>query len=430
MLRSPIHSPPTLARSPSLDSLCMPDNEDFSLTAGQEVSLAPSPADAVDAHHAGSAGESRVLPSASDSTTTLGSREPAIPVYQSKSPIWKTAFLRDRWIWEITCILFSISCLTAITILSSRLDGTWLSKWAFFLQPSTTFSILITATQSSMMVSITEVLSQLKWLQMTLPKTQPVADFVTFDSASRGPLGSLRLLYTWKPHSIMLPPLAYAASLITIAALAMGPFTQEVISIEPDNLVVMDGINSTIAVTNYYYGFYKPGDPGLNMEIGGNGDIAVSTSMLGPGLVVDADVQGAFYNGYYNLGKSFIDFNCPSSNCSWETFNSLGVCSTCQNVTDNSQFIGDSLSVSRITTPGGWSIRLGGGPYVQVVAAANGTLLGLPLDTLSAHLVSMVVVQRPTYLYGFYGDKTYFVTECSIDWCAKQYSNVTIVRPS
>lgn len=144
---------------------------------------------------------------------------------------------------------------------------------------------------------------------------------------------------------------------------------------------------------------------------------------------MDPDVQGAFYNGYYNLGKSLIDFNCPSSNCSWEVFNSLDVCSTCKKVTDNAQFTGDSYSVSKITTPGGWSIRLDGGPYEQVVAVANGSILGFPLDTLSANIVSMVVVQRPVHLYGLFGDKTYFVTECSIDWCAKQYSNLTVVRP-
>lgn len=410
---------PTSIRPPSIDSLCVPEDEDSFLTTEQEVYPPTSIVANLGVVQEGPIRDSVVLPPASNSTTTLGSRRPASPVHQSKQPFSRTKCLRGKWIWETICIIFSIACVIAITILSSRLDGTWLSKWTLFLQPSTTFSVLATAAQSSMMLVIAEVLSQLKWLQMSLPKTQSVADFATFDSASRGPLGSLRLFYLWKPQSSMLPPMVYTASLITIAALAMGPFTQQIISIQADNWVSNDGMNSTIPVTNYYK--HQPAAIGISLFADENGPVGMGMTNTGS-LEVAPDIQGAFYNGYYNLGKSFIDFSCPSSNCSWETFNSLGIRSTCQNVTKIAQITGAPNVGVNVTTPGGWSTFFQA--YNQVKAIANGSFFGSTWDTLSADLVSLIIVQRSNELL----EDGYIITECSIQWCAKQYSNVTVVR--
>lgn len=276
------------------------------------------------------------------------------------------------------------------------------------------------------MLVIAEVLSQLKWLQRNLPKAQPVADFATFDSASRGPLGSLRLFYSWKPQSRILPPMVYAASLITIAALAMGPFTQQVIRIQAGNLVPTDGINSTIAVSNSYD--YQPAqiDPPLRprqigppLFIDQNGTITKTTDY--EVFDVDPDIQGSFYNGYYSLGKSFIDFSCPSNNCSWDVFSSLGICSTCQNVTETIGLVRTGYS-HIILTPRGWAVSVD--RIDKVVAATNDSSLGSTVDTLSANIVSTVVVQRPSHV----PEDEYVVTECTISWCARQYSNVNVVR--
>lgn len=410
---------PASSRPPSIDSLCMPDDENFSLDAGQEVSSSSSTTAITGVLAEPSVRDSIVLPPASDSTSTLDATGPEIPVHQPTTRVWKTSFFRDRWLLDIICIIFSTACVIAITVLSSRLDGTWLSKWTFVLQPSTTFSVLVTASQSSMMLVIADVLNQLKWLEMSLPRAQPVADFETFDSASRGPLGSLRILFRWKPQSNVLSPMVYAASLITIVAMAMGPFIQQVISVQADNLVPTDGVNSTITVSNYYD--YGPAQVDITLGIAENGTI-FGQYTLGD-LYVDPNFQGSFYNGYYDLGKPSIDFSCPSSNCSWDVFNSLGICSTCQNVTEATRKPLVSSKTYTFLTPGGWSISLNS--YPQVVTKTNNSFIGSTLDDLSANLVSMVVMQRSSNLEELYN---YIITECSISWCAKEYSNVTIVR--
>lgn len=308
-----------------------------------------------------------------------------------------------------------------MTILSSRLDGMWLSKWTLFLQPSTIFSILAAAAQSSMMVAIVQVLSQLKWLQMSLPKAQPVADFVTFYSASRGPMGSLSLFYLYNKESWVLASIAYTASLVTIAALAMGPFTQQVISIKSDNSVPTDGMNSTIAVSNYYKA-RNTTPTYLELEMDEDG-IIIGTAI--DELRPDPDLSRSFFNAYFDLGKSFIDFTCSSTNCTWDTFNSLGLCSVCQDVTETAQINGPH-GIDTIWTPEGWFIE-GADNQSYPILRTNVSLQPgrATLKDLTANAVSMVVVHNTSDIPG----QLYTINECSIDWCVKQYTNVVAVRP-
>ncbi|KAG8157784.1 hypothetical protein KVR01_012446 [Diaporthe batatas] len=422
MPRSPTHSL-TLARTLSIDSLCMQDSQDSPSTAQREY-FPPSPPAALYVHHQQTAGNSVMILSASDPTTTMGSKRPAASVHQSKHLDWKTPFFRDKWLWEISCIVFSLACLIAITILSHELDGTWTSKWSFFLQPSTIFSILITGAQSSMIVVISEVLGQLKWLQISLSTAHSVADLATFDSASRGPLGSLRLICRWKPHMNILPPMVYAASLITTGGMAMGPLTQQLISVQAGGWAPTSGINSTTAVANYYN--YEPSNRGNpSLQIDGNGSLVFPLSGQ-QHFNIDPYFQGAFYNGYYQLGEPLIDFNCPSSNCSWPTFNSLGLCSSCQNVTDTAEII-QLERLARITTPRGWTFHIDEGTKVKSIAKISA--VGVSLDTISAHLVSTAILQRSPNDSEFFDVRQGLViTECSISWCTKQYSNVTVLN--
>ena len=87
-----------------------------------------------------------------------------------------------------------------------------------------------------MMMAVSAAISQLKWLHMRLPKARPLTDLEALESASRGPLGSLSLFYKWKLPSGILSALIYTASLVTIAALAMGPLAQQIVSIQANGL--------------------------------------------------------------------------------------------------------------------------------------------------------------------------------------------------
>ena len=130
------------------------------------------------------------------------------------------------WLWEILGSLFSVSCILAIIAILSYLDGKPLDHWTLSLiSPNALVSVFATMSKSAMLLTITEAISQLKWIYFQ-QRARRLLDFQIFDGASRGPLGAVRLLWTVKLQAI----LATLAALVTVFALAMGPFTQQVLS--------------------------------------------------------------------------------------------------------------------------------------------------------------------------------------------------------
>jgi hypothetical protein len=414
-------------RPSSIDPLCMLDDGTFSLHIEQRYPYSPLNPVIGDRPQDGSLEDDTIVASAStarhtnsigytslEARASLGRK----PYFQPHGPVlvaWQARYFKDRWLWEMISMMFSVACIIAVVILASRLHRTLLSNWTFLLQPSTLISLLVTAAQSSMMLVVAEVISQLKWIHMSLPRAQPLADLNIFDSASRGPLGSLSLIYRWRPPMIMMCSLVYTASMITVTALAMGPFAQQIVSIQ-DISEPQENVNSTIAVSNHYN--TNNTASGLEMQLSPAGNILFSVTSDGA-FDVEPEIQGAFYNGIYNSGGSFINFGCPSGNCSWSTFTSLGICSACQDVSSSSKIESDGVlgGTSHIHTPGGWNVSFD--QHWTVAALTNSSLNFATLGALSAGLISLVVVQL---------SHNYHVTECSIAWCAKQYNNITVVK--
>ncbi|KAJ0114471.1 hypothetical protein J7T55_010861 [Diaporthe amygdali] len=354
---------PTPIRPLSIDSLCIADNEISSVAMRQELSPPLSPPAIVDSLHDDSARDSVATPLASDYNTMLGPKRTESPAQQS-SPADPNAL----------CLRYSHN------------DSVNPIRWHLALKM--------------------DILPAAKYdFLNSYHSSQKLYDG-SCGRASRGPMGSLSLFYLWKPQSRILPPMVYAASLITIAALAMGPFTQQVIMIQADNLVIQEGINSTIAVSNYYN--HDPTNNEVGMSLTETGGFEMGGNSFGTD--VEPDVQGSFYNGCYNLGKSSLDFSCPSSNCSWDAFNSLGLCSTCQDVSETTQIVGSLSSAVSVLTPQGWFVN-SINAWDRVVAIANETFVHWMLeafpgaqkfDTLSASstlenlpasLVSMIFLQ-------------------------------------
>ena len=78
-----------------------------------------------------------------------------------------------------------------------RLDGNDLSSWEYKWNPTSTLALGITIAKASMMVPVASALGQLKWRWFSkAPRTLDGIEH--FDEASRGFLGSLRLLWTLK----------------------------------------------------------------------------------------------------------------------------------------------------------------------------------------------------------------------------------------
>ncbi|KAF2723535.1 hypothetical protein K431DRAFT_344753 [Polychaeton citri CBS 116435] len=209
------------------------------------------------------------------------------------------------WRWELLSLSISLACILATIALLSNYDGKEVPSWHGFTL-NCVVSVLAVVPKAALILPVAEALSQLKWHWFwEQDQPRPVSDFDWYDNASRGPWGSFLLLLTR-------PCLWHASSLgaiITVAALALEPSLQQVPSFYP-RLV------STIGEALIPYNVNCSASPESNGE-GHNTLLNVSKS-----------VRGAFYDVLYDSGSGTnkIVPICPTGNCTWPAYSSLGVC--------------------------------------------------------------------------------------------------------
>ena len=145
------------------------------------------------------------------------------------------------WWPEIASIAMSIVSMVAMVGLLIAIQNTPLESWnaPWHIQPNTLIATLIAVCKLFMVVVLAEGLSQLKWVYF---QQQPHAlrEFDVFDAASRGPLGSVHLLFHVRWKAVV----ATIGALTTLLALAMEPFAQEVISYHTETYVAGDALAS------------------------------------------------------------------------------------------------------------------------------------------------------------------------------------------
>ncbi|EAT86306.2 hypothetical protein SNOG_06475 [Parastagonospora nodorum SN15] len=179
-------------------------------------------------------------------------------------------------------------------------------------------SILSRIAGAALLLPVAEALGQLKWIWFIRGDSKKMWDFEMFDNASRGPWGALLLLIHTKGKTI-----AALGALVTIFALALDPFFQQVVSF-PEDWTLQEA-NSSIARAVRY-------EPEISIDYVNGLDIINldqhMTAVTDPFFVGNGTQPIPFGNG------SRVDFPlaCPSSNCTWPTYDTLGVCSKCVEV--------------------------------------------------------------------------------------------------
>lgn len=134
----------------------------------------------------------------------------------------------DSWLLEWIALTFSIACLISITIVLWIHDGKLRPEMINGLSLNTIISVLATACKSALILVIAEAISQLKGLHFRRPvqsagKAQLVG-IQRFDAASRGPLGSLMIIFHHCAGS-----LASLGAGVIVLLLAFDPFMQQVL---------------------------------------------------------------------------------------------------------------------------------------------------------------------------------------------------------
>ena len=157
--------------------------------------------------------------------------------------------LVDRWLIELSACGGSLLSLLALVIFLHHYDGRAQPDWPYNITINSVLSWFTTLMKALMLVSVTACLSQANRIQFS---TTPHAfkDSLVYDSASRGPKGSLQLLWGFRARYVNRPLTAlillkltigigyrYVASIgavITILTLAVDPTVQQIVTIIRD----------------------------------------------------------------------------------------------------------------------------------------------------------------------------------------------------
>lgn len=279
---------------------------------------------------------SEIVHSKTDTSIDSSSRRP--PNSAKIFTAWQN-LANKYWIYELSSSLISVLALAGLFAMLGSFNGHARPNWPAYASMNTIVAITTAILKASMMLSITEGISELKWQWFT--KSQPLIDVNAFDSASRGPWGSFLFLFNFKRHL-----LATFGAVITIFALAIDPFSQQVLHyrncLEPNDLVT-----AQISVTNYY-----------TLTGGHTGPLEAA---------MRNDMTLAIYNGLLSSvedGLSLVSFTCPSGNCTFAsdngaTYSSLAICYKTQDITQHIQTDTRADGIRNYSLPSGPRIGMG-----------------------------------------------------------------------
>jgi hypothetical protein len=352
----------------------------------------------------------------------------------------------ERWLLEIVSWLISAICMGSIIAVLIVLRDQPASKWPFIgigFTLNAFVSVLSRIAGAALLLPVAEALGQLKWSWFIKGDSKKMWDFEMFDNASRGPWGALLLLIHTKGKTV-----AALGALVTIFALALDPFFQQLVSF-PDRWTLQD-TNSSIARAVRYEPHYPT--QFTNGVLVVSADVAIQAA-ADPFFLDNGTQPMAFGNGT----RADIPLTCPSGNCTWPDYDTLGMCTECVEATQ-------LLDFTCIFTRVDWTSQLNAtissypnatvcGYFLNATSAKptlmsgyivddDGTTTGeallmrtLPLVTNGArkplygrgsinfnHIrnpIADVLISSTTNGYDVYANKTPILHECVLTWCVK-----------
>ncbi|KAF7181989.1 hypothetical protein CNMCM7691_001377 [Aspergillus felis] len=322
------------------------------------------------------------------------------------------AIINDGWTYEVLTITLSIGCIAAIATILATMDGKSLSQWTMPIQPNALISVFAVVAKASLLYSVAQCIGQLKWLYFR-SGVHPMIDIQRFDDASRGPWGSL--IFLWKFRLTALT--SSGACFITIAALAIDPFTQQVLEF-PFRLV-SNGQGSAYT----------------QRSIGYKSDLKYT----GTPQKINSAFQAAMALGLFgqSTGPPFV---CPTGNCTYPDVSTLGFAGSCRDVTAESSVSCPNATTKinvntncTITTPSGDILTVRHGIHGDDMANVTwGTLLtSVPRNYAGGYQPALSTMfefslwnssGRPGEVNG----STAF--ECTIELAERTYSNFSVTQ--
>ena len=243
--------------------------------------------------------------SSNESGTTIEKPGPKTATATGHVKGAKRPSLAKSWAWEVSSFMLALVALVAIIVTLKTQDRKPLPKWPSLITINSLVSVFTAILKASMIMPIAEGIGELKWLWFSQPRL--LNDMDHFDEASRGPEGSLKLLF--RVPKALLPCLG---ALITICALAVDPFTQGIIQ---------------------YYSCLEPGT-GLAQISRSNNYTLAGPNANDYQYDLDGAMTATLYEGLLNPpanATSSISTSCPTGNCTFSNtegimYHSIAMC--------------------------------------------------------------------------------------------------------
>ncbi|KAJ0161694.1 hypothetical protein CTA2_5795 [Colletotrichum tanaceti] len=341
-----------------------------------------------------------------------------------------TQWCSDNWVFEILALVISTVCLLGIVTTLLLHGNRPLPQWPFSISINALISALSTVSRSTLAVAVSAAISQRQWIRLD-EDSHPLADLEIHDSASRGPWGSMSLLFSFRWSDA-----ASLGALITVLSLAMGPFTQQITAFE--NAPTPFGISNISSRVVF--------ETGVNST---NGQVFPQGWVQAPETFNPHIYQGLYFDGDLTdtILRNTLQLQPRSSggNASFGVSESLAVCSQCANITSY-------LSpAKRSTNPDDWCHSSEGGCWWWTLpngadingptsfANRNTSVLTLHvsfdpivLDTSDRLTILNVTAIMPGWRVTSFDDTQRPLTgvgvqgqaqECSLYWCVNTYES-------
>ncbi|KAL7919833.1 hypothetical protein ACQKWADRAFT_300186 [Trichoderma austrokoningii] len=224
--------------------------------------------------------------------------------------------LSTTWWMEILTICISTGFMVGLVAILASFQNRLTTEWTFFISINAVVAIVITAARATLLATVSVCLSQEKWSHFN-SRARRLRDLNIIDRASRGPLGSIQMLFSvsWG--------VATLSAVVMILSLLTDSFVQQVVSFQPGSIYAHQDGSATFghalsygSGANYDWGSYM--HDGILFL---NGDSATN-----------ADLQSAFFRGIWQTSWP-SGVNC-TSNCTWDqSYYTIGFTSTCADVT-------------------------------------------------------------------------------------------------
>lgn len=228
-----------------------------------------------------------------------GSLEP------TKSPS-KRATITSTWWLECICLFLMIGALVAVAITVQKYEGMPQPRWRYSITVNTLIAVYTVIITAAMVKILSSGLSQLKWLWYR--KQRSLGDMEYWDQATRGPWGSMLLLWRLRAGDLI----AVMGAVTIVLAVLLAPLTQLLVHYRTCRILDSTS-NATVPRRNAFW----------------------STGARAGALqaLIPTHLQNTITGGVMGTNLNTIVPVCSSGDCTFaELYRTVGYCSHCTDI--------------------------------------------------------------------------------------------------